>query len=667
MIKKNRIDKLDFLRGISIIAVLLFHFDLLNFRYGYLGVDIFFLVSGFILTKIYFDRINNFKQLLNFYIKRFKRLFPLLSFITILTLLISIIFFLPSHLIMNAKHAFSAITFASNIIFWGETNYFDVASHYKPLLHTWSLSLEFQYYICVGIFWLFINKIFRKNLKAIIIILLILIVTSISGNFYFSERINFNFYMLPFRGWEFGIGMLGAFLFKSQKLKSYFATYNFDFIFLILIIFIFIDFFSLNYISLLPQLIICFIVFCYLIFGSNLSKNNFIKSVSLIGTASYPIYLVHWPILVIYSYSVFREIQEFERLLLLILSILMGFIASIVFEKNRNFGFKLSQSKIFLFKLSSISTSLFFLILGVTFSSIIILNKGFESRFAAKDTKFLKLILEEHENIEQSFDVFKGTVPTIYPKTNISGGVCIFDSSNSMTASKNIERQRREKCIENIINNVPKGKSWYTIIGDSNGEDFFRAISKAFPSIYFTMLRDSGCAPIQNENKFCFLELNSNLKKISSSSNLTGIILASRFVDQDFKEINKTLNLLSNLKVKTAVVGSSLLLRHNIRWLFVRTNKFTKLGVIETNLNNPIFHPDISINNKILSEKSKDFGLYFINRISYFCNQNKCKLRDNDHKIPLIYDTQHLSRNGINFLKNKMQNDKNLRMFLKEK
>ena len=55
MIKKNRIDKLDFLRGISIIAVLLFHFDLLNFKYGYLGVDIFFLVSGFILTKIYFD------------------------------------------------------------------------------------------------------------------------------------------------------------------------------------------------------------------------------------------------------------------------------------------------------------------------------------------------------------------------------------------------------------------------------------------------------------------------------------------------------------------------------------------------------------------------------------------------------------------------------------
>ena len=170
--------------------------------------------------------------------------------------------------------------------------------------------------------------------------------------------------MLPFRGWEFGIGMFGALLLKNQIFKQNITTYKLDLFFLIILVLIFIDFFSINNINFLPQFLVCSVTFFYLTLGTNVSNNNFIKFLSSVGKASYPIYLIHWPILVIYSYAFLREIQELERFLLLIFSIIIGFVISIIFEKNTYFNLKLYQNKLFSFNLLSTSTILCLLALN---------------------------------------------------------------------------------------------------------------------------------------------------------------------------------------------------------------------------------------------------------------------------------------------------------------
>ncbi len=293
----NYLDHIDALRAISVILVILFHINPDIFFYGYLGVDIFFVISGYVISNsIYEQQILGKKCIADFYIKRFKRIFPIL-FLVVSTFFI--FYILISPLSGNTDFFFLSGIFsllgASNLYFLNnETNYF-LSESINPLLHTWSLGIEEQFYVLYPIFIINIFSLFKNNFTKIFFTIFIFILISLLL-YFFTKGISSNFYFPFSRFWQIGFGCLAFFYFNiKSKYKIYF---NF---FLIIGSIIFYVYFFENSVKIsnLITTIITFFLILSLRGIENGSINNYIKKSQLpyIGKLSYSLYLWHLPIL----------------------------------------------------------------------------------------------------------------------------------------------------------------------------------------------------------------------------------------------------------------------------------------------------------------------------------------------------------------------------------
>ena len=294
MIHKNFINHIQSLRGISVLLVFLFHLNIEFFSNGYLGVDIFFVISGYIITgKIYSDYKKNGKILIiNFYSRRIKRIFPNLIFITVFTYILFLIFGQPSTSLFN--ETFASITGISNLYFLLTTpGYFEKVLQ-NPLSHTWSLGVEMQFYfIYPFIFFLFLKN-YKKKVDFIITLLAIFSLSLIC--YYLTLLYGYNsaaFYLSPLRFWEFIFG--GLIFFCENKIKKN------QFISLTSIITIFIIIFSKNLIiDFYKNLLIIFFSGTFIIFNNvQFFRNN--KPLIALGNISYSFYLWHLPIIYFFN------------------------------------------------------------------------------------------------------------------------------------------------------------------------------------------------------------------------------------------------------------------------------------------------------------------------------------------------------------------------------
>ena len=172
---KSKIYLIEFLRGISVISVILYHYFPKIFPLGYLGVDIFFVISGYVITNSLSSKKSSWATLKNFYYKRIHRLLPILYVVLIFTLFISIIFDTPHATKNIAQGIIATVLYLANIFYYTEIDYFDTFQANSPLVHTWSLSLEEQFYI----FFPIIMLVLRKNKLRILVFTLILILSLI--------------------------------------------------------------------------------------------------------------------------------------------------------------------------------------------------------------------------------------------------------------------------------------------------------------------------------------------------------------------------------------------------------------------------------------------------------------------------------------------------------
>jgi peptidoglycan/LPS O-acetylase OafA/YrhL len=160
------------LRALAVIAVVIFHFKPTWMEGGFAGVDVFFVISGFLMTGIIFRslELNDF-SVLKFYVARANRIIPALALLCIFLLLMGMIILTPNEYKELGKHVVGSIGFFSNILYWSESGYFDSASHDKWLLHTWSLSVEWQFYIIYPLVIFLLHKFISiKYLKLLILI-----------------------------------------------------------------------------------------------------------------------------------------------------------------------------------------------------------------------------------------------------------------------------------------------------------------------------------------------------------------------------------------------------------------------------------------------------------------------------------------------------------------
>ena len=309
------------LRAIAVIAVVLFHFFPTSLPGGFAGVDVFFVISGFLMTGIIFRGIeqNNF-SILSFYVARANRIIPALA-ILCATLLVFGWFYLDLIDYKSlGKHAVGSITFISNIMYWKEAGYFASDSLSNWLLHTWSLSVEWQFYIIYPL----VLLIMRKFMSIKIIKLMILGATILSFIFciFASYRwTDASYFLLPTRIWEMllgGVAYLYPFTLPDSRKKI--AEWSGIAMVVSSYFLISADNHWPGYLALFP------VLGSFLIIQAQRDDSVITSNIVLqkIGAWSYSIYLWHWPIVVaIYMYSL-----DYKYSYLGVgLSILLGFIS----------------------------------------------------------------------------------------------------------------------------------------------------------------------------------------------------------------------------------------------------------------------------------------------------------------------------------------------------
>ncbi|HZC94834.1 MAG TPA: acyltransferase, partial [Bradyrhizobium sp.] len=198
---------IDGLRALAVVPVLLYHVGVPGFGGGFVGVDIFFVISGYLICgMIDADIRNGSFSLANFYKRRILRILPALFVMFLVSSVLAYIYCLPVELEDYSKSLASAVGSISNVYFAKTAGYFEAPAETKPLLHTWSLGVEEQFYFVVPLLMLFAYRILPKRAKLIFAIVTVL---SFAAALAFSYRnLTFVFYLTPFRAWELALGAL---------------------------------------------------------------------------------------------------------------------------------------------------------------------------------------------------------------------------------------------------------------------------------------------------------------------------------------------------------------------------------------------------------------------------------------------------------------------------
>ncbi|AEX22416.1 acyltransferase family protein [Vibrio sp. EJY3] len=354
------------LRAIAVIAVVLFHFNPEWVPGGFAGVDVFFVISGFLMTGIIFRGLeNNDFNLFKFYIARANRIIPALVALCLVLLVYGWFYLIPLDYKALGKHVASSIGFLSNIIYWRESGYFDAVSHEKWLLHTWSLSVEWQFYIIYPIILLALQRFLSlEYLKRLVVIGTLI-------GFFFSviatmKWTNPAYYLLPTRAWEMMAGGV-AFLYPWNISGSKKKLAEILGLLLILASYIFIssEVPWPGHFALVP------VLGAYLIIVAN-HQSSFITNNSVfqyLGKWSYSIYLWHWPIVVLLYIEDLNSMWIFG----VISSVIFGFISYKFIESNKLIKV---NGTIDLLKLKYT----YYLLLSASFSLLVYINNGLDIR-----------------------------------------------------------------------------------------------------------------------------------------------------------------------------------------------------------------------------------------------------------------------------------------------
>lgn len=207
--------EIDGLRALAIVPVILFHAGFVGFSGGYIGVDVFFVISGYLITTILAAELNsNAYSIVNFYERRARRILPALFVMLAVTLPIAYGLLNPTDLRAYAKSLFGSVLFLANVTAYMQSGYFDAASDIKPLIHLWSLAIEEQYYVFFPLLLAFLWKF--KQAKVITVVVLISAFSLAIAEIKLNEDASIAFFYLHSRAWELGIGALLALMLQAS-------------------------------------------------------------------------------------------------------------------------------------------------------------------------------------------------------------------------------------------------------------------------------------------------------------------------------------------------------------------------------------------------------------------------------------------------------------------
>ena len=602
------------LRALAVFLVLGYHLNSEYFKFGYLGVDIFFVISGFIIVHILFK--NSDLKIIKFYLKRIARIFPAMTIVVFISTIFGFIYLRGDELYELARQGLFSIIGVSNIYFsFTETGYFQVESFRQPLLHLWSLSTELQFYLIAPFFILGISKLNHK-LRKIVLFSLGLVSLGFYTNIIKLQNIE-NYYLLSSRIWEFALGAAIAFANKNKKIVYLKGKY--------LSILLMIVIFFLNYISIekindsvveVSMVLLSTLIILQAVSNGNSGKSYSPRILVFLGDLSYAIYLWHWPIL--YFLKTLTSITGINLIFVtLILTIALSLLSYFLWE-NRFRGNLSFQKKILLF---------IFIFLTVILSILSTVRGISDSRFSNKKQSLANFQVKSGFSNKES--------------------ACISDYGQSYEVWG-------EACLPKLSNS---NQDLALIWGDSHVAaiaDAFEA-NKRFKNVSLARASTTACPPIKSLNSV--ISPNILCKKnndyvwnyIKSEKPDTVILVARWYIFANFEwyksglnSLQKTIDQIQKVGVeKIILVGTSPEWGDplpELLWKQQLGNAFYE----EKMSNNRVANlRDINFNLKEMSDAAQ---IQFINPLEIWCESEICTTyRDKDEFYVIQIDGDHLS------------------------
>jgi len=590
------------LRGIAVIAVLLFHVYPKSNSSGYLGVDIFFVISGFLITRnIAIKIIGGRFNLLNFLKKRILRIFPALIFAIITSSVLASFVLFPLELKQFSKHTLTGVNFVSNFMSARENGYFDDLTAEKPLLHFWSLSVEWQFYLIWPFVILFIMHKNLKSFKLIQYLFILLFITYVI--FYFQDK-DLAFYMPFTRFWQL---CLGGLIFLLPK---YFSK-NRILIFFVLIVFVFTLCFGNYFLSEIISTILVTISSAMLISNCHdkIITSIFANKILVyFGDVSFSLYLLHLPLLVFIKLLFPNAEVGFEFIFVLI--ILSHFSTKLI-ENPFRISKKITRDVLYLsgsMVLLSIISSLFYF-------GVIPYEKV---SWASKPLK----VGDTGQSV-----FFNSLFSNSYPCNNSD----LYENSPVYNGKK--------RCIQS-----KKGETDIVIIGDSHAEAIYPGLLKSSDASIRLIVRD-GLPLVSNSNYY---------EVYQESLNGKIVIISGRWaITQSFqKDLLRTFEFLNSLNTPVIIVGDTPSFDFDAeKCKYQRAISKYNICTDKATLNE----------SNLIIEKLIDLGQYknlnYLDFSRSFCDLYTCSM--SNESFIYFRDNNHLNLNGsevvarqiINFIK----------------
>ena len=369
--------EIDGLRALAVLPVILFHAGFEWFGGGFVGVDVFFVISGYLITTIIISELAEGKfSIVNFYERRARRILPALFFVMLMCIPFAWMWMLPDALENFGQSLVSTSLFSNNFLLMKTAGYWDLASEYKPLMHTWSLAVEEQYYIIFPVFLIFGWRF--GNEKLIWLILFISLISFTLSEYGWRQNSIAHFYSSPSRAWELLAGSIAAFIYKHKGLKN---NNGLAFLGLIIILYSILTFnketpFPSAF-TLAPVIGTIFII----LYADNKTFTGKILSSKILvgfGLISYSLYLWHQPIFAFGRIYKQDQITDFDSYILLCLSVFLAFLTWKFIETPFRSKTYFSSSKV-------LSVSLFMMIFFISIGLYFHLSNGAPNRIFTLD------------------------------------------------------------------------------------------------------------------------------------------------------------------------------------------------------------------------------------------------------------------------------------------
>ncbi len=338
--------EIDGLRAIAVLPVIFFHAGFGIFSGGYVGVDIFFVISGYLITSIILKdcELGTF-TVKNFYERRARRILPALFFIIFACTPLAYYWMLPVDFRDFSQSLVSVILFSSNFLFWIESGYFAPDAELKPLLHTWSLAVEEQFYVIFPLFLIFFWKLGKRSLALIISISVVIsfLLAEFSSRYY----PDMSFYLTPMRAWELLIGSLVAFMSSKSTVRPSNLLSTIGLSSVVVSIFIFDH--NTRWPSVFTLLPVIGTALIILYTSKNSWSYKILSSNILVGIGliSYSAYLWHQPLIAFTRIKSIYQPSEFTMGMLVILSLVLAWFTwkyvEKPFRKNSKGGIGLAK------------------------------------------------------------------------------------------------------------------------------------------------------------------------------------------------------------------------------------------------------------------------------------------------------------------------------------